>query len=521
MNKKLVFALCCLIVLVFTGCSPETPATLSLPVSEPAHWPTQAWRQAVPEEQGIESVLLAQALERSVTERMRLHSLLVVRGGDMVAEAYYHPYTAETKMHVQSITKSVIGMLVGIAMGDGLLEDANQKVLNFFGDDEIANNSKAKRQITLANLLAMNSGLGCKVFAPNGPWMEDAEDWTQFILNLEMDANPGEVFNYCNENPHLLSAILTQVTGMSAREYANQRLFAPLGIAPVSEEDWFSDPQGNSMGGYGLRITPSDLAKLALLMLNNGQWEGEQIIPADWVAASTAQHSDKGNGSGYGYLWTVYPDEGHYAALGLGGQQIHVFPAQNLVVTLTADLQAFAESQSFETLLDEYILPAVKSDEPLTANAEGAARLQQVLAEIAYPLRPVAELPETAHAITGNTYLLEENEFGWQQIRLTFEDGSSTATIQLDPVPVVEVGLDNIYRKTPAGPGMEMLLRGRWLLKDTFILDFPYPFNGYMQLGELGESEMRFIFEGDQIEIVVQQTVFGGDPVSVHGARVN
>ncbi len=119
---------------------------------------------------------------------------------------------------------------------------------------------------------------------------------------------------------------------MNTREFANQELFAPLGIPAVEASDWWTDPQGFSNGGYGLYLRPVDLAKFAYLYLQNGKWEGQQILPERWVADLTIQYVQKPEGPGYGYLWTVYPktdQPDHFAALGLAGQQVHIYPSRN------------------------------------------------------------------------------------------------------------------------------------------------------------------------------------------------
>lgn len=210
----------------------------------------------------------------------------------------------------------------------------------------------------------MSSSLDCQEFS-SGARMEETSSWVQFMLDLPVTGKPGKVFEYCNGNTHLLSSILEISTGMSAREYANQELFQPLGISPVSDTDWPADPQGITTAGYGLHLKPADMAKLAFLYLHNGKWEGEQIIPAGWIAASTTEQVHKEDGSGYGYLWTVYPEDGHYAAPGLGGQQIHVYPSRNLVVVVTAALESFAEAPEIEKILNEFILLSIQSDSPL------------------------------------------------------------------------------------------------------------------------------------------------------------
>ena len=305
---------------------------------------------------------------------------------------------------------------------------------------------------------------------------------------------------------------------MDTREFANQELFQPLGIPAIEEADWWTDPQGISNGGYGLSLRPVDLAKLAFLYLHHGKWEDRQILPETWAADSTTQYVQKPEGPGYGYLWTVYPEQGRYSALGLGGQQIHVYPSKNLIVVVTASLETFVEAPEIEKLLDEYILRAIQAEEALAENPSGNARLQAAIDQATNPVQPVPPLPAKAADISDSTYTFSENPFGWKSMQMIFEPGSSTADVILDGVPL-QVGLDHLYRLSELAPGREVLLRGRWEGEDVFLLDYPYPFDGGTILGQPVESQFRFRFTGDILEVTAQQLVFGGEQILVAGSR--
>jgi hypothetical protein len=348
--------------------------------------------------------------------------------------------------------------------------------------------------------------------------MEQTPAWVPFMLDLPVTTTPGKTFGYCNGNAHLLSSILEKTTGMSAREYANRELFAPLGIPEVSEADWGGDPQKTTLAGYGLHLRPIDMAKLGLLFLQNGNWEGEQILPEQWVADSTTEHVKKEDGSGYGYLWTVYPDEGHYAALGLGGQQVHVYPSKNLIVVVTASLDSYAEAPEIEKMLDEYILPSVHAEAPLAENPAGNVQLQKALETAANPVQAVPPLPAVAEDISGSVYSFAENPMGWETLEMDFEAGSPIAQVTLNGVPIL-VGLDNIYRTSELISGYDLLLRGHWTGENVFLLDYPYPTTGVTTLGELGESQFMFRFTGDIMQVTVEQLVFGGEPIVATGSR--
>ena len=203
-----------------------------------------------------------------------MDSVLVTRHGRIVLEASYAPFRAGLKHRVYSVTKSVVSTLVGMALGDGLLDTPDRRVVDFFADRTIANLDDAKKAITVRDLLDMTSGLtwqeGLSGGAESYFAMERSPDWQQFILDHPMAAAPGTHFYYSSGNNHLLSAILSKVTGRSAHDYAREKLFGPLGIDDVL---WRADPQGISGGGAGLYLQPRDMAKIGYLWLRGGVWK--------------------------------------------------------------------------------------------------------------------------------------------------------------------------------------------------------------------------------------------------------
>jgi CubicO group peptidase (beta-lactamase class C family) len=460
----------------------------------------------------MDSDLLAQMLEEISASQTRIHSVLVVRNGYMVAEAYFHPYTRDTKMHIQSITKSVVGALVGVAVKQGYIKSVDENVLSFFPQRMYHNPGKNKAAIQLKHLLSMSSGFPCQEFTDSGQSMESTASWIQYMLDLPVDTPPGKTFGYCDGNPHLLSVIIEKTTGLNTRECANRELFEPLGIPAVEEADWWMDPQGFSNGGYGLFLRPADLAKFALLYLNDGEWDGQQILPEEWVADSTTQYVQKPEGPGYGYLWTVYPESDRYSALGLAGQQIHVYPEQDLIVVVTAELETFIEAPEIERMLNEFILPAVKSEAALAENPEGVARMQAAMGFAANPIQPVPPLPAIAEAISGDLYILEENPFGWQNAVLFFEPGASTARISTTGIDDLDdVGLDNVYRRARL-PDNQYLMRGHWQDAQTFIIEWTQP-------SVTNSAEIWLTYSNDAVEIGIEQLIFGGEPTIIRGLK--
>jgi CubicO group peptidase (beta-lactamase class C family) len=349
------FVLFWLLSLVLAACSAATPIPTYVPTS-PAdtYWPTQGWRASSPEEQGMDSQKLAQILEQANSKSLNLHSLLVIRHGYIVSETYFGSYQQDTRHDLYSCTKSFISTLVGIALDRGKLTNTNQRVLDFFPNLAPQNRDAQKEAMTLADLLTMRSGLDWQEGDPVYTAMYRSPDWVKYVLDKPMVSAPGSQFNYCSGCTHVLSAILQRTTGQSTRDFAEQYLFKPLGIVNVS---WEADSNGIAIGGWGLQLTPREMAKLGYLYLHNGAWDGQQIVSANWVKTATEKHTATNGNSGYGYQWWTYPALNGYMASGRYSQLIVVIPASDLVIVTTA---AMDDSGEIFKLIEQYIAPAIR-----------------------------------------------------------------------------------------------------------------------------------------------------------------
>jgi CubicO group peptidase (beta-lactamase class C family) len=320
------------------------------------YWPTNSWRESAPAEQGMDSGLLQKMLADIEEQGLNIDSIVVVRNGYIVTEKYLSPYEQDTLHDVYSVTKSVISALIGIAIHQGYINGVNDLVLDYFPERTFQNDSALKRSITLEHLLTMSSGLEWEMDE-----MVASPDWVQYVLDQPMYFEPGTAFHYNSGNTHVLSAILQKTSGLSAYEFAQQHLFEPLGIDDTS---WQEDILGISKGGWGMKMTPRDMAKLGYLYLNLGIWDGRQIIQTAWITASTKKYIQVPEPLEpwdlyMGYSWWLHED-GLYAAHGMKGQFIYVIPELDLVVVITADIpdDQYAEPQ---LLIRDYIIPAVKS----------------------------------------------------------------------------------------------------------------------------------------------------------------
>jgi CubicO group peptidase (beta-lactamase class C family) len=456
------------------------------PAPTPTYWPTEAWLSSTPEEQGFDSAKLAEGILAMRENDIRIHSLLMIRNGSVFLDAYFYPYDGSNYHDLASVTKSFMTTLIGIAADQGKL-DLDQPMVSFFPDRTIANLDDRKEHITVRHLAGMVNGFESGCMSGDGPTiraMQSNEDWVQGALDREMVREPGTSFCYDSPGMHLLSAILQEATGMTALDFASQNLFAPLGFDDVY---WTSDPQGYSFGSGDLSLFPRDAAKIGYLWLNDGVWDGRQIVSASWVRDSVTAQSTP-SGDDYGYGWWIL-DEGYYAS-GRGGQKIVVLPSLDLVVVETG---GGFESDDIDPYLRAALIDPSKA---LPPNSAGVEQLNAALAAVAQgpAPQPVPPLPAIAGAISGLTYVLEPNPVNLRSVRLDF-DGSSEAVLQIEvanePAPYVAgVGLDGVYRNSRAG--RPAVATGYWEDDLTFIVD-------YVEGPGLATYPLRIRFDGDKM----------------------
>ncbi|MFW9991874.1 MAG: serine hydrolase [Candidatus Odinarchaeota archaeon] len=330
--------------------------TIDLPVDE---WPTSS-----PDDQGINSTILNGALSRlENTAYHNLHSLLVIRYGKLVHEQYFSDeesqvYTSELKHTHFSATKSFSSALIGIAIDKGFIKDTEQRVLDFFPEKTFDNVDSRKEAMTLYHLLTMTTGMEWE--DASDIWeMAVADSSVEYVLSKPMVADPGSEYHYNTGASQLLSAIIQETTGYSARDFAMKYLFGPLGIEEL-DVIWGAGSDRVNYGGIGLFMTPRNMAKFGQLYLNNGKWEGKQIISSSWIRESSRDHIEgiPRTGfvypQGYGYQFWVGNSSltgNYYFALGYGGQTIQIFPEHDLVVVTTARQDEFnARSVSYDII---------------------------------------------------------------------------------------------------------------------------------------------------------------------------
>ncbi len=357
-------------------------------------YPEQEWSISTPEQQGVQSSMLADMLQYIHDNSIEVHGVLIVRHGKLVLDSYFWPFSAEMKHTLHSCTKSITSALIGIAIDKGYIQSVNQPIKVFF-PILAAGKENLKKSITIEDLLMMASGLDCKdsyIYGWAGLYaMFGSSDWAQYVLDLPMVASPGSKFEYCNGLSHLLSVILQKATKMKALDFASKYLFEPIGIRDVS---WPSSPQGVNIGYGEMQLKPHDMARIGWLYLNKGRWGDREIVPAAWVEVSTRRHIDATLFDYYGYQWWV-DSAGYYMAVGYKGQRIFVIPKKDMVVVFTSNLTG-SEALLPKKLLDAYIIPAAMSEKALPQNTAENNRLEALVQRVAQ--EPAEPRPETTWA---------------------------------------------------------------------------------------------------------------------------
>ncbi|MHA1729222.1 MAG: serine hydrolase domain-containing protein [Promethearchaeota archaeon] len=336
------------------------------------------WETSTPEEQGMDAQLSINLQNYIASKQVNVSCVLVVRNGYIVEEAYYEnymikeensftvgdwvTYQGEGDLHnMWSATKSITSLLIGICLHEGFIDDLNQTIFDEDLFPELWNESCDPRteNITIENLLRMESGIDWHspiTMSPHTNPPFDDPDYLHLedILYWDLIADPGDPFismsQYSSDATHVLSCIVNRSTGQYPSDFAQEYLFGPLGI---SEDDWYwyTDGDGTNLGGSSLCMKPRDMAKLGYLCLNNGTWEGTEILSKEYIEAAS---TDYPGAMPYGYQFWLGTN--YYYASGAYGQSIYVVPNYDIVVVFTAD---GGTSSQYGEMINTIIIPSI------------------------------------------------------------------------------------------------------------------------------------------------------------------
>ena len=348
--------------------------TVTLPVSGAG----QPLPRSTPEAQGVSSDAVREFIE-ALDKIDTPHGVMVLRRGRVIAEAYWKPEAADKPHVLWSLSKSFTSTAVGFAVAEGKLS-VEDPVLKFFPDEAPPEPSENLRAMTVRDLLTMSGGHDVEVRGAGGP-----PTVKQFLAH-PVPHKPGTHFLYNTAGSHMLSAIVTKVTGKTVLEYLKPRLFEPLGI---ESPRWDAHPEGATLGGYGLYLRTEDIARFGQLYLQKGKWDGRQLIPAQWVGQATGKqvsNDRKGTADwtqGYGYQFWMCRHNA-YRGDGKDGQFCVVIPEKDVVVAITA---LTGDMQKELNVVWDKLLPAFK-DGTLPEDPAAREKLKQVVEKLeAHPAK--------------------------------------------------------------------------------------------------------------------------------------
>lgn len=383
--------------------------------------------RVTPEQVGIYSKGVLSFLDSVQDKKINLHSFMLLRHGKVAVEGYYKPFGEKMLHNIYSVSKSFTSAAIGIAIGEGLLS-LEDKVVDFFPEKLTGEVHKYTAMMKVKHLLSMAT-----VHAKSTD--TSAGDWVKSFLNTPPTHVPGTIFAYDTTGTHTLCAIIQKVTGMTVHEYLRTRLFNPIGIGEI---EWESCPMNINKGGSGIKCTTEDLARFGQLYLQNGCWNGVQILPKGWAEISTARHIDNSNTkmmldgkNGYGYqFWRMRNNS--YCAFGMGGQFVIIVPDKDVVFISTANTMLYKDAH--QQIIDSFwetLYPAI-SDASVEENRILYSEMKERLSQLTSIL-PEGEISSTiAQGVSEKMYKLDKNYLDYDTCEFIFNDVNSRLSFHKD-----------------------------------------------------------------------------------------
>ena len=331
------------VITIFSfSCSKETvnPNFISEGTYDGKYFPTNEWRYCSPEEVGVNTKALSEAHTYISNSNFGTDGYMIIKDGYVVAEDYFNDLTSEIKHSSYSIAKSFTSAIIGIAIDQGYIESVDDKFSDYFGELNNDSTQQWKKELGISHVLTMTSGINWTeegIFSNDIIQMSRSEDYLEDVMNKPLKNKPGTDWSYNSGESMYLSGLINLLTGKSLLQYAEENLLNPIGINNIN---WIADSKNHTVAGWGIDATMHDFAKFGYLFLNNGNWDGKQIISEEWIMESTSAFSD--DYPFYGYLWwlgedaffesTVDLPDDLYMAIGAFGQYLVIVPSKNLII---------------------------------------------------------------------------------------------------------------------------------------------------------------------------------------------
>jgi CubicO group peptidase (beta-lactamase class C family) len=411
-----------------------------------------------------------EALDRQVHE---LHSLMLVRHGHVVTEAWWRPYAPEYPHQVYSLSKSFTSTAIGLAVAEGFFS-IDDSILSFFPEEAITDAGAGFATVQIKHLLTMATGQAMDTWSA----MVTREDgnWVKGFFEVPVTHEPGTHFVYNTGATYMLSVILQKATGMKLVDFLQPRLFDPLGIKGAR---WAESPQGITAGGIGLSIKTEDIARFGQLYLQTGFWNGQQITPAAWVQAATTKqianddHPNPDWSQGYGYQFWMCRHRA-FRGDGVFGQYCIVMPEQDTVLAITSGIDIF-DMQLPLDLVWEILLPAM-GDVVLQGDVDGQEALLARLKMLSLPSPQGKQASPVADRVSGRTYVCDPNDLRIETITVQFSDSGCTFVMKTpDGEETIPTGFRNwvrgatrLFRQDLLFDHTPIASTGAWVAEDIY-----------------------------------------------------
>lgn len=438
------------------------------------------WKVSSPEEQGMNSSVFLDEFKFIRQDSANIHSLLIIKNDHIVLDAAFYPFKNTYVHDLASATKSITSLLIGIAIDKKFIKSENEPVINFFPEYKI--NNDTLQTVTIKDLLNMSSGFQCS-------WddgekelseMRSSNDWVKFMLTLPFASKPDAQFSYCSGNFYLLAEILQRAAKMSCHDFAEKYFFQPLNFG---KSYWLTNYKGVNNGWGDLHISIYDFAKIGCLILNDGAWNGEQIISKAWIQKIQPLHKIN-DSEFYGYGWWLdsgNPDE--IQAIGRGGQRLFIVKNKNMVVA------TFGGGGYDNGNLDDLALQAIKT---FNKDENHYSLLQQEIKNAISPDSSIVTTETFPLKELNRNFWVDNNDMGLKSIR--FEKRKTDYYIVLSFIDSSKeehpIGMNNQYKISNEHTfGLPMAVKGKWM-NDTLYVD-------YNRLCRIEDYKFAIIFKTD------------------------
>jgi CubicO group peptidase (beta-lactamase class C family) len=475
--------------------------------------------RTAPEQQGIASAAVLQWVEAIEQQINELHSFMLLRHGNVIAEGWWSPYGRDIPHMIFSLSKSFTSTAVGLAVSEGLFT-VDDSVLSFFPDETPTEVSDLLAAMQVRHLLSMSTGHAEDTWMPMV--LHEEQNWLKAFFEVPVRHEPGTHFLYNTGATHILAAIVEKKTGMKLVDYLQPRLFEPLGI---TNPRWEESPQGIALGGTGLNITTEDIAKFGQLYLQKGMWQGKQLLPEAWIAEATTAHIANGTdidsdwNQGYGYqFWRCRHNA--YRGDGAFGQYCIVMPEQDVVLAITGGVDDMQEPLN---LVWNILLPAMQT-ESLPEDTAAHTTLSAKLSSLSrLPVQGQATSTIAAQ-VSNRTYRVDANDLNVETITLNFND--SGCMVSVKQIGANEEIIQSGYEQWQSGETLlfnepwesqpaRIVTSGAWTAADTYTMVVRFyetPFKQLMICHFVGnelliETRINLSFETIKTQILTARAV--------------